>query len=118
MESIPPMRHNSHILAGVVGLTAAILAMTASAHAAQATIDQKNLQFVPNAITINAGDTVLFLNHDFFTHDVTVVSPDGDKSDKGVENRGQTLVVPFPTKGTFSIVCKFHPGMKATVTVK
>jgi plastocyanin len=111
------MRVISRFVAG--GLAAVALAASAScALAAQTVIDQKGLKFIPNAVTINAGDTVLFTNSDPFTHDVTVVGPNGAQSDKGLQHHGESKVVSFPDKGTFSVICTMHPNMKATVTVK
>jgi len=112
------MRLRSKLLAGAIGLTIGLSGWVAAANAAEAVIDQLNLKFVPNTITINAGDSVRFENHDPFTHDVTVVSPDGSSSDKGLQQHGKDNVVAFPKSGTFSITCKMHPNMKATVIVK
>ena len=67
---------------------------------------------------INAGDSIRFENHDPFTHDVTVTSPDGTSSDKGIQQHGKDNVVAFTKQGTFKITCKFHPLMTATVIVK
>jgi plastocyanin len=90
----------------------------AAAQAAETVIDQHGLKFVPASVTINAGDSIRFENHDPYTHDVTVVGPDGASSDKGMQHHGQDNVVAFPKPGTFSIICKVHPMMKATVIVK
>jgi plastocyanin len=112
------MTRKSRILAGIIGLTMGCAALPVSANAAQAVIDQKGLKFIPNLVTINAGDTILFKNSDPFTHDVTVAGADGKQVDKGMQHHGQDLTVAFPEKGTFAITCSYHPNMKATVTVK
>ena len=112
------MTRKSHILTGAVGITIVLATAMPAAMAAQTVIDQKGLKFVPNAVTINAGDTILFTNSDPFTHDVTVVGANGAPSDKGLEHHGESKVVSFPDKGTFSVICTMHPNMKATVTVK
>ncbi|HET7086689.1 MAG TPA: plastocyanin/azurin family copper-binding protein [Rhizomicrobium sp.] len=112
------MIRNSHSLVGVAALTVSLSSLMAPSYAAQAVIDQKGLKFVPNTMTINVGDTIRFTNSDPFTHDVTVVGPSGTPSDKGLQHHGQDLTVTFPEKGTFSIICTFHPNMKATVIVK
>ena len=112
------MESKARLLAGAIGLAIGISGMMATAYAAQAVIDQKGLKFIPTTITINAGDTILFTNSDPFTHDVTVVSSDGARTDKGLQHHGEDRVIAFPDKGTFSIVCTMHPNMKATVIVK
>jgi plastocyanin len=95
-----------------------MMSLTAAAHGAEAVIDQKGLKFVPNSVAINAGDSIRFKNNDPFTHNVTVLSANGARSDKGLQHHGQDMVVAFPDKGTFSIVCTMHPNMKATVVVR
>ena len=103
---------------GAIGLAIGLTTWAASAQAAEVVIDQLGLKFVPTTMTINAGDTIRFENHDPFTHDVTVLNPDGTSSDKGMQQHGKDLVVAFPKAGTYSIRCSFHPMMKATVIVK
>jgi len=112
------MTFRSRILAGAIGLGLGLSGWAASAQAAEAVIDQLGLKFVPTTVAINAGDSIRFENHDPFTHDVTVVSPDGTSSDKGIQQHGKDNVVAFTKQGTFKIVCKFHPMMSATVIVK
>lgn len=89
-----------------------------AAHAAETVVDQLGLKFIPNTLAINAGDSIRFTNSDPFTHDVTVIGPDGSVSDKGLQHHGKDNVVVFPTAGKFQIICKMHPNMKATVVVK
>jgi len=112
------MKYRSRIIGGAIGLTLGLSGWAASAQAAEVVMDQQGLKFVPTTLTINAGDSIQFENHDPFTHDVTVGSPDGSKSDKGLEHHGENMVVAFPKAGTYAITCKLHPMMKATVIVK
>src|SRR5450432_1350269 len=112
------MRIRSRLLAGTIGLTIGLSIGSAAAHAAETVVDQQGLKFVPDAATINAGDTIRFTNSDPFTHDVTVISPDGSSSDKGLQHHGKDNAVVFANPGKYSIICKMHPNMKATVLVK
>lgn len=112
------MNCNSRVIAGAIMLMTASAGLIGAAQAAETVMDQKGLKFVPDAVTINAGDSIRFTNGDPFTHDVTVVSPDGSSSDKGLQHHGAENVVPFPKAGTYAIICKMHPNMKATVIVK
>lgn len=106
-------------LATAMAASISILAvMAAPASAADVTVNQKNLQFTPGTVTINVGDTVTFTNHDPFFHDVTIINPDGTKSDKGLKNQGQDIKVTFTSAGTYGVMCRLHPMMKATVIVK
>lgn len=107
-------RHAFHAM----GLAIILAASAGAANAAETVVDQKGLKFVPDAVTINAGDTIRFTNSDPYTHDVTVISPDGTSSDKGLQHHGQANVVAFAKPGKYSIMCTMHPNMKATVIVK
>jgi len=112
------MKLTSRLLNGAIGIAVGLCGLATAARAAEAAMDQKGLKFVPNTVTINAGDSVRFTNADPFTHDVTVVSPDGTSIDKGLQHHGQDNIVIFPKAGTFAIICKMHPNMKATIIVK
>jgi len=112
------MKYKPQLVIGATGLILGLCGWATASYAADAVIDQLGLKFVPVTVTINAGDSVHFENHDPFTHDVTVVSPDGSKSDKGMQHHGEDRVVAFPKAGTYSIICDMHPNMKATVIVK
>ncbi len=112
------MKLRSRILASVIGLTIGISGWAVVAHAAETVVDQKGLRFVPDAVSINAGDSIRFTNSDPFTHDVTIIDPDGSSNDKGLQHHGKDNVVVFAKPGKYSIVCKMHPMMKAAVIVK
>ena len=112
------MKFTSRLLTGAIGVAIGLCSLATAVQAAEAPMDQKGLRFVPSTVTINAGDSVRFTNADPFTHDVTVVSPDGTSSDKGLQHHGQENIVVFSKAGTFAIICKMHPNMKATVIVK
>jgi plastocyanin len=117
-KGISEMKLRSKNLIQAIGFTIAMSGSAAAADAAEAVIDQQGLKFAPTTVTINAGDSIRFENHDPFTHDITITSPDGSSSDKGLQHHGESKVVAFPKSGTFSISCELHPMMKATVIVK
>lgn len=110
-------RRHANVLAAGVAL-ALLSAFAVPACAAEVVVNQKDLQFVPGTVTINAGDTIRFTNADHFFHDVTVVSPDGTTSDKGLQDHDKMTVVAFAKPGNYKIFCRLHPAMKVAVTVK
>lgn len=103
-----------------VGWLASTLAfgLVCQAHAAETVVDQRDLNFVPTAVTIAAGDAVRFTDTDHITHNITVTSPDGTSEDKGMDRYHEDIVVPFAKPGVYQVHCKIHPAMKMTVTVK
>ena len=79
------------------------------------TIRMKDKKYVPDSLTIKAGDTVTWQNDD--DHDHTVIAD--DKSFKsGNINPDDTFEYTFKKTGTFKYSCKYHPRMKGTITVE
>lgn len=96
-------------LAGCAGPAA-----TPAAPVATTSVDlPKSYRFDPVAIEVRAGDTVTWTNHDDFTHNVTF------PGEPGLDMRpGETVTRAFPTAGTFTYLCSFHPrDMNGSVTV-
>jgi plastocyanin len=79
-------------------------------------VSMKDIKFDPGEVTVNAGDTVTWVNDDSVGHDVTA---DGFKSgEPGEMQNGDTFEHTFDEAGTFDYVCSVHPGMDGSVTVK
>lgn len=79
-------------------------------------VAMKDIKFAPDSITVNAGDTVTWVNDDSVGHDVT---GDNFKSgDPGAMQNGDTYEHAFKKAGTFDYVCTVHPGMEGSVTVE
>ncbi|MGI8925658.1 MAG: cupredoxin domain-containing protein [Tepidiformaceae bacterium] len=76
-------------------------------------IDQDDLAFEPNRLTVGSGEQVYFTNSETALHTVTI---DGKKA-SGNMRKGDVFAWPAPAPGTYRITCDFHPQMKATVTV-
>ena len=94
-------------------VTALTVGMSVPAHAATIQITMDNLVISPAEATAKVGDTVEWINKDIFAHTATARNGDFD--------------VPMPPKktvtsvlkkaGTIEYYCRFHPIMKATLTV-
>jgi plastocyanin len=88
-----------------------------TAPAAPVSGDQVNIDnfaFVPAAITVHAGSTVTWTNHDEEPH--TVAANDGTFHSPGM-GTGATFSHTFAAAGTFEYVCSIHPMMHGTVVV-
>ena len=94
---------------------AAALALGASVSAQAATIQisMENLEIMPGEASAKVGDTIEWVNKDVLAH--TATARTGDFDVMLPPKKTGTLVV---TKaGTFEYYCRFHPNMKATLTV-
>jgi plastocyanin len=80
----------------------------------------KDFVYVPAAVTVPAGTTITFTNHDSAPHTATSgtsPTPDG-VFDSATLSKGDSKRVKLTKPGTFAYYCALHPFMKATVIVK
>ena len=83
-----------------------------------ATVDIKDIQFVPKDITVDAGTTITWTNSDSIPHTVTKEGGPGADFDSGNVDGGGTFEQKFDEAGTVDYVCTIHPGQTGTITVK
>jgi plastocyanin len=96
--------------AGSVGTAVAEQTIPANAPV----IDEDNLAFKPNELTVNAGDTVYFKNSESAIHNVQV---DGGLKSPDMK-KGKIFSYVFNTAGKYKITCEYHPQMHSAITVK
>jgi plastocyanin len=75
-----------------------------------------NFSFTPREMSIAAGDTVTWLNHDDVPH--LIVSADRKFASSSVLDTGQKYQHRFDAPGRFAYFCSLHPTMTGTVVVK
>jgi plastocyanin len=78
-------------------------------------MDQKGMKFIPHLLTITAGDTVDFLNHDGVDHNV--FSPDNTAYNLGMIKPLTSASHTFTNPGAYSQLCSIHPEMLAYIFV-
>jgi plastocyanin len=74
-----------------------------------------NFSFAPGTLTVAAGTTVTWTNHDDIPH--TAVSTDGVFKSK-VMDTDEKFSYTFTTPGTFPYFCSIHPKMTGTIVVQ
>jgi len=92
--------------------TASVTAPAAPVSGNQVNID--NFAFAPATLTVKAGTTVTWTNHDEEPH--TVAASDGSFHSPGM-GTGAIFSHTFSTAGKFDYVCSIHPMMHGTVVV-
>jgi plastocyanin len=91
-----------------------MLAMSIPAHAATIQITMDNLVISPAEASAKVGDTIEWINKDILAH--TATARNGDWDITLPPKTSGSLVL---TKaGTVDYYCRFHPNMKATLTVE
>jgi len=85
-----------------------------SATATTHTVVIENLRFVPETLEIRRGDTVVWENRDLVPNTATAEGhfDSGNIAPKAAWRHR------FDAAGTLTVVCRYHPTMKAQVTVK
>jgi plastocyanin len=78
-----------------------------------ATVTVSDMRFSPEAVEIDAGETVTWSFDDRMPHDVAF--DDGPASPK---LRTGTWERTFEEPGTYDYICTLHPNMTGTVTVR
>jgi plastocyanin len=103
------------------GMTAMVLGMAAcggislTAFAANThTIAMDGTRFIPETLTVQRGDRVVWVNKDPFPHTATAKGT----FDSGSIAAGHSWSYVAHKPGEFAYVCTLHPGMKGTLLVK
>ena len=95
-------------------MAALMLAMAVPAHAATIEITMENLVISPAETSAKVGDTIEWINKDVFAHTATARNGDWDVNLPPKKNGSLIL----KKAGTVEYYCRFHPNMKATLTVE
>jgi plastocyanin len=88
-------------------------AIAVPAHAATIQIVMENLVISPAEANAKVGDTVEWINKDIFAH--TATARNGDFDVTMPPKKTVTSVLKKP--GTVEYYCRFHPNMKAVLTI-
>src|ERR1700704_5893924 len=97
----------------LVVIALSLKAMSGPAHAATIQIVMENLVISPAAASAKVGDTIEWINKDIFAH--TATARNGDWDVTMAPKKTATSVL--KKAGTIEYYCRFHPNMKATLTI-
>ena len=121
------IRHKHEIMWWMSRLTIMVTALFLSfslAQSAYATEIQMgyngNLVFEPNEVTVNAGDTVTFVNNALPPHNIIVDGRADLSRESLMFSPGETQEIVFADAGDFNFKCAPHEGagMKGVIHVK
>lgn len=79
------------------------------------TVMVEGMRFEPERLTVEQGDTVVWLNKDMFPHTATSKAGGFDSQQIAANASWQHR---FAGNGEFPYVCTLHPTMKGTITVR
>lgn len=93
------------------------LILSSALFGAEHVIDQKGKTFIPHAITVAVGDTLVFKNSDPFAHNAFTDNA-ANEFDTGMQAPGNDISIKVKAAGVFNVECAIHPNMLLTVTAK
>ena len=99
----------------IVPLVAFAIAAASPARAADTEVKIDNFTFNPQQITVKAGDTVTWVNHDDIPH--TVTSKTALFRSKALDSDDKFSFT-FATPGTYPYFCALHPMMTGSIVVE
>jgi plastocyanin len=94
-------------------VAALVLGASISAHAATIQITMENLVISPAEAAARVGDTIEWINKDILAHTATARNGDWDVTIPPKK----TVTLVLKKAGAVEYYCRFHPNMKATLTV-
>ena len=100
---------------GVTVLLVAVAIVASPAWAADIEVKIDNFTFNPKQVTVKAGDTIAWVNHDDIPH--TVASQTQAFRSKALDTDDKFSFT-FATPGTYPYFCALHPQMTGTIVVE
>ena len=101
------------VLMACAGAATLFAAGAARAETIEVKID--NFTFNPAQVTVHAGDTVIWVNHDDIPH--TVTSKTQAFRSKALDSDDRFSFT-FTAPGSFAYFCSLHPHMTGTIVVE
>ena len=98
-----------------LGAIAGLVLAAGAAQAATVEVTIDNFTFSPQQITVKAGDTVTWINHDDIPH--TATSKSGAFRSKALDSDDKFSFT-FATPGTYAYFCALHPHMTGSIVVE
>jgi plastocyanin len=98
-----------------LGAMAGLVLSVSAAPAATVEVKIDNFVFNPQTVTVKAGDTVTWVNHDDIPH--TATSKTGVFRSKALDTDDKFSFT-FTTPGSFAYFCALHPHMTGSIVVE
>ena len=99
----------------LAGAYASVAGPSDAGGAPSAQIEIKDFAFQPKTLTVRAGSTVTWINHDEEAHTVTASA--GGFASPGLDH-DETFSERFTKAGTYTYFCALHRHMTATIIVQ
>ncbi|MBI3704789.1 MAG: cupredoxin family copper-binding protein [Rhizobiales bacterium] len=109
------MNFGKNIALGAIGLAVVAAIAIGPVRAEEVEVKIDNFVYNPQTLTVKAGTTVTWVNHDDIPH--TATSKTGVFRSKALDTDDKFSFT-FATAGTFPYFCALHPHMTGTIVVE
>lgn len=92
------------------GIATAVYAGSSYSDATEHVVEITGFKFIPESLTVKAGDTITWINKDIAPH---TASADDNSFDTGELKQNESGSITVSSDQTLTYFCKFHPTMKA-----
>ena len=109
-------------LRAFIGLTFVAVMLGITAIAAQAektmskpaehTVEITGFKFIPESLTVKAGDSITWINRDIAPHTATA---NDESFDTGELKQNESAKISVTADQTIGYFCRYHPAMKAEI---
>ena len=89
---------------------------SAAAGPKEHTVIIKDFKFVPESLTVNVGDTIVWKNEDVAPH--TATAKGKNPFDSGNLDSGKSWSYTVKKKGNYPYYCAYHLSMKGKITAR
>ena len=105
----------SLLVIAVLSVMMVVQAESSSPEPVEHVVKITRFKFVPDSLSVKAGDTVTWINADLAPHTATA----NDMSfDTGELKQNESGSITFTSDQTISYFCKYHPMMKASLMLE
>jgi plastocyanin len=109
------MRRTLFVVALSLLVCSAIAAATKHRKPKTHTVVMEAMVFRPAALSVNSGDTIVWVNKDLVEHTATSAAAGFDSK---MIRPGKSWKHTIRSRGDFAYVCTYHPAMTGTLRVK
>ncbi len=109
-----PSRAVAAVVAVIVTAASSLAAIGQEANGTRHRVEIQQFKFVPEAIEVKPGDTVVWVNLDIVPHTVTATNTSWESGNLDPDAEWE-MTVGEPTSGKY--FCAYHPTMTAAINV-
>ncbi len=95
-----------------IGIVTAAHAGDSIAEPTEHVVEITGFKFIPESLSVKAGDTIKWINKDIAPHTATA---DDMSFDTGELKQNESRSITVSSDQTISYFCRFHPAMKASL---